>query len=158
MAKPSQKQLNLLSWFFSEDDLRRLGTAWRRHREGVTSDPEDAYLVDLMRQHEDLHADWDSLMMSGGKDGQVKVSAKLYRPLLQILMEASLKDSIAANKPAWMKRVYDELTLGGLTEIDALKALLWALAKERMRARRTRTQVRPKNVEAMASRWTRTLE
>ena len=153
MAKPSQKQLELLGCFFSEDDLRKLGIAWRRYREGFPSGPENAHLVDLMRQHEDSHTDWDSLMMSGENDGQVRVSARLYRPLMQILMEASLKESIAANKPAWMKRLYDELTLGGKTEVDALKALLWALAKERMRAKTTGTRVDPKKVESLARQF-----
>jgi len=153
VAKSRPKQLQLLDAFFSEADLRRLGTAWRRHREGFPPNPQDDHLVDLMRQHEDLKADWDALMMSEGGKGRLKIPARLAGPLFRILMEATLKESLAANKPPWITRLYDDLTLKGLKEVDALAALMWALAKERMRSKRTRTRVRPKNVEALARRW-----
>lgn len=153
MANRNPKQPRLLGAFFSEADLRRLGTAWRRHREGFPPNSNDDDLVELMCLHEELKPEWDALMMAEMGKGRLKVPETLFRRLLQILMEASLKDSIAANKPPWIKRLYDELTLKGMKEVDALSALMWALAKERMRSRKTRTRVKPQNVEALARRW-----
>ena len=118
------------------DELRRAWLdAWRKHQAGAPVEPLEAQLIDVMLQHPEYRA-----TLTAGDEALVAdwtPETGQSNPFLHMGLHLAVREALGTDRPAGIRKIYQQLLERGMAEHDAQHVLLESLGETLWEAQRS---------------------
>ncbi len=120
----------------SRDELRRVYVeAWRKRREGLPSEPLEAQVADVIALHPEYHA-----ALERGEDALARdytPEGGQSNPFLHMGLHLAVRDQIATDRPAGLRKAFENLAQRIGSAHDAEHRIIECLAEAMWDAQRS---------------------
>jgi Domain of unknown function (DUF1841) len=120
----------------SRDELRRVYVeAWRKRREGLPSEPLEAQVADVIALHPEYHA-----ALERGEDALARdytPDGGQSNPFLHMGLHLAVRDQIATDRPAGLRKAFENLAQRIGSAHDAEHRIIECLAEAMWDAQRS---------------------
>jgi hypothetical protein len=120
----------------SRDELRRVYVeAWRKHRAGLPMEPLEAQVADVVALHPEYHAALERSDEALARDYTPEGGQS--NPFLHMGLHLAVRDQIATDRPAGMRRAFTSLAQRLGSEHEAEHRIIECLAEAMWEAQRS---------------------
>ncbi|MFA4923939.1 MAG: DUF1841 family protein [Ignavibacteriaceae bacterium] len=104
---------------------------WRRVKDGKELEGEEKIIGDLMKQHVEFHAEWESTDFEYEYDHETEVN-----PFMHIMIDTIVMNQVTKNDPPQTRFTYNKLTAKGYSHLEAIHKIdsvvveeIWGIMK-----------------------------